>query len=66
MTGGALGHALRVYLPLLALGAAAGLVQALGHAAAGPRRRRLLVTWILMILVGAPAWLFVAAALGWL
>lgn len=67
MSAGTLTQAVRIYLPLLALGAAAGLVQAVGRNAATSRRRRLLqIVWILMILLGAPAWLFVAAALGWL
>jgi hypothetical protein len=60
-------HALRLYLPLLGLGAAAGLVQVLARRSPAPRRRRLLdLAWILLLLVGAPAWLAVAAALGWL
>jgi hypothetical protein len=64
---GALAQALRLYLPLVLLGAAAGLVQALGRRSPDPRRRRVaLVTWIALLLAGAPAWLFIAAALGWL
>ena len=64
---GVLADALRIYLPLLLLGAAAGLVQALGRRAATARRRRLYqISWILMILAGAPLWLLVAAALGWM
>jgi hypothetical protein len=59
--------ALRIYLPLLLLGACAGLVHAIGQRATTPRRRRAFqITWILMILLGAPLWLFVAAALGWI
>jgi hypothetical protein len=65
--GTALLGALRLYLPLLLLGAAAGLVQALGRRAATPQGRRLhQIVWILMLLVGAPLWLLVAAVLGWL
>lgn len=60
-------HAVRIYLPLLLLGAGAGLVQAISRRASTPRRRRLYqIVWILMILAGAPIWLFIAAALGWL
>ncbi|HVI74911.1 MAG TPA: hypothetical protein VM683_08005 [Anaeromyxobacteraceae bacterium] len=60
-------HALGLYLPLLLLGGAAGLVQALARRSSDPRRRRALdLTWILLLLLGAPAWLFAAAALGWL
>ena len=58
---------LRIYLPLLLLGAAAGFVYTLAlRAPLGQRRRALQITWILMILAGAPAWLFVATALGWM
>jgi hypothetical protein len=60
-------HALALYLPLLLLGGAAGLVQALARRSADPRRRRALdLGWILLLLLGAPAWLFTAAAFGWL
>jgi hypothetical protein len=60
------GH-LRVYLPLLALGAAAGLLHALARRSPDPRRRRLLdILWIMTLLAGAPAWLFLAVALRWL
>ena len=58
---------MRLYLPLLLLGATAGFVQVLGRRSADPRRRRLYdIIWILILLVGAPVWLFVAAALGWI
>lgn len=64
---GLLAQALHLYLPLLLIGAGAGLVRALGRVAASPRRRRALqITWILMLLVGAPIWLLIAAALGWM
>ena len=58
---------LRIYLPLLLLGAVAGFVYTLSLRARTPTRRRALqITWILMILMGAPVWLFVATALGWM
>ncbi len=58
---------LRIYLPLLLLGALAGFVYTLSLRTPPSRRRRVLqITWILMILVGAPVWLFVAATLGWM
>ncbi len=67
MRSGALVYALRIYLPLLLLGAAAGLIQARGRRATTLQRRRAFqITWILLILVGAPVWLVVAATLGWL
>ena len=67
MTGGPLLHAVRIYGPLVLLGVAAGLIQATGRRAPTRRGRRAAqITWILMLLVGAPVWLVVAAALGWL
>ncbi len=67
MKADAVAHALRLYLPLLLLGAAAGAVQALGRRSASPARRRLWqIVWILLLLVGAPAYLFLAATLGWI
>jgi len=64
---GASRQALALYLPLLLVGAAAGLVHALARRSPDPRRRRALdLVWILLLLLGAPAWLFTAAALGWL
>ena len=58
-------HALALYLPLLAVGGAAGLVQALARRSPDRRRRRALdLAWILLLLLGAPAWLLAAAALG--
>jgi hypothetical protein len=60
-------YALRIYLPLLVLGGTAGFVHAVARSRAERRQRRLYdLLWILMLLLGAPAWLFVAAALGWL
>jgi hypothetical protein len=65
--GQALAFALRLYLPLLLLGVGAGLMQLLGRRSPDPRRRRFMdIGWILLLLAGAPLWLFVAAALGWL
>ena len=62
-----LAYALRLYLPLFLIGAAAGFVHLLGRRSRVPRRRRLLdIAWILILLAGAPLWLFVAAALGWI
>jgi hypothetical protein len=56
-----------MYLPLLLLGAGAGLVHSLGRrATTSTSRRAYQIAWILMILVGAPLWLLVAAALGWI
>lgn len=67
MTPSPLLHAARIYGPLLVLGAFAGAVQASSRRATTPRGRRgLQIAWMLMVLVGAPVWLFVAAALGWL
>ncbi len=59
--------ALRVYLPLLLLGVAAGLVHRVARNRPEATHRRFFdILWILMILAGAPLWLFAAAALGWL
>ncbi len=67
MKGHGLAYALRLYLPLFLIGVAAGLVHLAGRRSADPRRRRLLdALWILLLLAGAPLWLFVAAALGWI
>ena len=66
MKGHALAYALRLYLPLLLIGATAGLVHLLGRRSVDRRRRRLCdIVWILILLAGAPVWLFIAAALGW-
>jgi hypothetical protein len=60
-------QALHLYLPLLALGGLAGLVQALGRRSRDARRRRLFdAAWIALLLAGAPLYMVVAAALGWL
>jgi hypothetical protein len=51
--------------PLFALGAGAGAVRALARAEATPpaRRRALTAAWVLLLLVGAPLWLVLAAVL---
>ncbi len=51
--------------PLLVLGFAAGVVRAVAQkpGLAPPRRRRLQVAWVLLLLVGAPVWLVLAAVL---
>ncbi|HET9594549.1 MAG TPA: hypothetical protein VFP65_03160 [Anaeromyxobacteraceae bacterium] len=60
-------QALHLYLPLLLLGGVAGLVHALARRSPDRRRRRLLdALWVAVLLAGAPVYLFVAAAMGWL
>ncbi len=60
-------YALRIYLPLLLLGGLAGFVHALGRSRPDPRHRRLYdILWIALLLLGAPLWLIVAAAMGWI
>ena len=56
---------LLLLLPLLALGFAAGALRAVAaREDLPPRRRRALqAAWVLTLLVGAPVWLFLAAAL---
>jgi hypothetical protein len=51
--------------PLLLIGAAAGALRALTrHPAVDARRRRALQAgWVLLLLVGVPLWLVLAAAL---
>jgi hypothetical protein len=62
-----LAHPLRLYLPLLVVGALAGLLYTLSRRAADPRRRILYqLAWILVLLAGGPLWLFTAAAMGWI
>jgi len=57
-----LSQAFWVFGPLFLLSFAAGGVRVLGQRQAGERRRRLLqLLWVLLLLVGAPLWLFVAA-----
>jgi hypothetical protein len=52
--------------PLLVLGFAAGVLRALSLRPGVPpaRRRALNAAWVLLLLAGGPAWLFLAAALG--
>jgi hypothetical protein len=60
-------QALHLYLPLLLLGALAGLLHALGRRSPDPKRRRLLdIAWIVVLLAGAPVWMLLAVFLGWL
>jgi hypothetical protein len=55
---------LRVLLPLLLVGFAAGGLRALAQRAQAPASRRLLqFSWIALLLFGAPLWLFLATAL---
>ncbi len=51
--------------PLLLLGFAAGIVRALAQRPGlePRRRRRLQAAWVLLLLVGAPVWLVLAAVL---
>ncbi len=60
-----LARAALVLGPLLLLGFAAGAVRALARRPelAAPRRRRLQAAWVLLLLVGAPVWLVLAAVL---
>jgi hypothetical protein len=65
--GAVAAHALRLYLPLLLLGATAGAIQVLGRRSATSARRRLWqAVWILLLLVGGPLYLFIAASFGWI
>ena len=59
-------HLLAVYGPLLLIGLTAGALRALGHRPGIPDTRRRLygISWVLLVLVGTPAWLFLAATLG--
>ncbi len=57
----------RVVLPLLALGFAAGGLRAAARRARAPAVQRLLLfSWIALLLFGVPLWLFFAATIGWL
>jgi hypothetical protein len=62
---GSIGSLLLLLGPLFVLGFGAGAVRALAlREEARPRRRRALqAAWVLMLLVGAPLWLVLAAAL---
>jgi hypothetical protein len=59
------GSLLVLLLPLLLIGFAAGAVRALSLRADLPpgRRRTLQALWVVLLLAGAPLWLFLAAAL---
>jgi hypothetical protein len=59
------GSLLVLLLPLLLIGFAAGAVRALSLRAdlAPGRRRTLQALWVVLLLAGAPLWLFLAAAL---
>ncbi|MBK9518454.1 MAG: hypothetical protein IPO09_14100 [Anaeromyxobacter sp.] len=51
-------------VPLFALGAAAGALRGLAlRQPPGPGRRRRSIGWVLLLLVGAPVWLVLAALL---
>ena len=70
MSGAVLGslrlsEALLLYGPLLLVGGLAGAVRALSQRPGLPDRRRrgLQAAWVLLLLVGVPLWLFLAAAL---
>lgn len=54
-----------LFAPLFLLGFGAGAVRALARAerTPPPRRRTLTAAWVLMLLVGAPLWLVLAAVL---
>jgi hypothetical protein len=58
-------HLLAVYGPLLLIGLGAGALRALGQrpGIADGRRRLYGISWVLLVLVGTPAWLFLAATL---
>ena len=58
-------HLLAVYGPLLLIGLAAGALRALTlRPGLEPQRRRLLgISWVLLVLLGTPSWLFLAATL---
>ncbi len=57
---------LRLAVPLLLLGLAAGALRAASLRAAEPRTRKLLAfAWVALLLFGAPLWLFLGATLGW-
>jgi len=67
LKGHILAYTLRLYLPLFLIGTAAGVVHLVGRRSRDPLRRRLFdIVWILILLAGAPLWLFLAAAMGWI
>ena len=59
-------HLLAVYGPLLLIGLASGAVRALSQrpGLSDPARRALGIAWVLLLLIGVPCWLFLAATLG--
>jgi hypothetical protein len=58
---------LRVVLPLLLVGFAAGGLRAAAQRARDPAAQRVLMfSWIALLLFGVPLWLFLAATIGWL
>ncbi|HEY7725094.1 MAG TPA: hypothetical protein VH880_07165 [Anaeromyxobacteraceae bacterium] len=60
-------RALLVFGPISLLAFAAGALRAAArHQRDGRRRRIAEVTWVALLLAGAPLWLFVAATFGWL
>jgi hypothetical protein len=58
-------HLLSVYGPLLLIGLTAGALRALGQRPGLPAstRRAYGIGWVLLLLLGTPAWLFLAATL---
>ncbi len=58
-------HLLAVYGPLLLIGLAAGALRAFARRTDLPERTRRAygIGWVLLILLGTPFWLFVAATL---
>ncbi len=58
-------HLLAVYGPLLLIGLASGALRALGQrpGASPPARRAYGIGWVLLLLLGVPFWLFLAATL---
>jgi hypothetical protein len=66
VTGSSLQHLLAIYGPLLLIGLGSGALRALSQRPGiDPRRKRALgISWVLLLLVGTPAWLFLAATLG--
>ncbi len=58
-------HLLAVYGPLLLIGLASGALRALGQrpGLTDSTRRLYGISWVLLLLVGTPAWLFLAATL---
>ncbi len=58
--------ALLLGVPLLLLGAVSGALRVLAQrpGLAPPRRRALQAGWVILLLVGVPLWLVLAAALG--